>query len=301
MAEPNKTYSWKETFRLSARGYKMLHQMDKRILPLHALSHTVRALSPFLTVWLSAKVVGELAGARRPDVLWSLVALTVGVIALISLLKGALEAKQKSLWNTFFPRRDGMFCDKSLDMDYADLESIENRDLRSQIFQAEGWAGWGLNILLHCMTFIMVGVLGVLGAIALTFGLFTAKVPVGSLAWLNSPLVLLGVLLVLTLVTVMGPVCANKSKEYFARAAQESMFGNRLFTWLCCIGDDTTKAMDRRMYNQFEITEYYGQKDRTFSVSSPMARNSRGPAAPGPLQARPPPSPSPAASTCSSA
>ena len=48
------------------------------------------ALIPYVTVYLSARIINELAGARRPGVLWPLAVLAVASAAALTFVTGAL-------------------------------------------------------------------------------------------------------------------------------------------------------------------------------------------------------------------
>ncbi|MDO5401073.1 MAG: ABC transporter ATP-binding protein [Eubacteriales bacterium] len=279
MAKKEATISWKQVSRLSLRGYRVLRKLCPRLLSAVFLSTAAEALSPYLTIWLSARVVNELAGQRRSDVLWPLVALTVAAIALTTLLRGVLDRWVTAKQEQYAVRKIWMFSEKFLGMDFADVDKTETSDLYSQIQQGENWHSWGLDTLIWGANHMTWGVMGILGAVVLTVSLFATPVPASAGGWtvLNHPLFLLATLAVLLAVSMLGPACETRAEGYWTRAGEESMLGNRLFTFFGFLGDDASKAMDRRMYNQRDIADYYETKDTAFSANGPIARFARGP------------------------
>ena len=69
--------SWRETFAISWRAIRLWHQLAPKLVWAITISLAVEAISPYVTIWFSAQIIGELAGSRNPNRLWLLVLLTV--------------------------------------------------------------------------------------------------------------------------------------------------------------------------------------------------------------------------------
>ena len=120
----------------------------------------------------------------------------------------------------------------------------------------------------------MDAVCGILGAIILTVSLFTTPVPesAGTFVVLNHPVFLVGLIAVMIIVTVIGPVCNNIANAAYAELAEEARLGNRIFAAFGFMGSDHSKAMDVRMYKQHEIAKYYMEKENRFGIGSAFAK-----------------------------
>ncbi len=87
----------------------------------------------------------------------------------------------------------------------------------------------------------------------LSVGLFTAKVPAGPLTVLNSPLCVPAVLVLILAVAWLSPVCASSAGISSPDIEEEGRWGNRLWAFLMGVCRDDKKALDMRMYDQFEF------------------------------------------------
>lgn len=267
--------SLRETFAIHSRAIKDIHKIAPSCFISFILYAIVTALSPYATIWLSAQLINELASLRRPEILGKWVIWIVGITATIGLLKAVLEHWKNVHEELFYNQYHILYAEKFLSMDYADQDKQETRDLFTQILQSANWAGWGFTYLKMYIANGVQGFAGILGAIVLTVSLFTLKVPesAGTLAILNNPLFLVGIILLILGVTFLGPVLGNKANSIWGELAEDSRFGNRLFGHFGFIeSGDKEKDMDRRMYRQIELAEYYSTSVNMFGVGSRFAK-----------------------------
>ena len=195
MAE--KKNGWKDCWKYTVRCLRDVERcVPGRLTALLPVSLVV-ALTPYVTIWFSAQLVNELAGARRPEMLWRWTALTLGVSALLGLLKAGLMRWMNTLNSMHNPMKERLFLEKMLSMDFADADSQRVRQLRTKIRENEKWSGFGINEAVQSTFRLVQAVLGILGAAVLTVSLFTARVTQGGMLFLNNPLAALVLLLVM--------------------------------------------------------------------------------------------------------
>ena len=267
--------SVRETFAIHIRAMKDMRRIAPGCFVSFVLCAMVKALSPYATIWLSAQLINELASLRRPEILGKWALLIVTVTAAMGLLKAALERWKNVNDELFYEQYHILYAEKFLNMDYADCDKQETRDLFTQIQQSANWGGWGFTYLKMYISDGVEGITGILGAIALTISLFTLKVPesAGTLAILNNPLFIVGILLLILGVTFLGPVLGNKANSIWGELAEESRFGNRIFSHFAFIeSGNKEKDMDRRMYRQIELAEHYTKSVNMFGVGSHFAK-----------------------------
>ena len=223
------------------------------------LDALVRALTPYVTIWLSAQIINELASQRRPEVLWKWVIWSISVGTVLS-LAGMLLSRWKAATETLHnDRKDRMFNDKFLSMDYADVDDQRTRDLYAQIAQNENWMGWGINVAIVNLENFVNGIIGVFGAVALTVSLFTASVPNTAGTWtvLNSPLFLLALMGVMALVTWFSLYRDHIFNQKLAKMAEGATLGNRKYTYLFTFCSDAKRRLDIRTYGQERLVESF--------------------------------------------
>ena len=279
MKSSSEKITLKETLQIHLRALRDLRPYCPGVFEAVGLHAAVSALGPYATVYLSARIINELAGARRPEVLWPLVGVTLAVTAGLVLLTGALLHWKNAMTDQYREAKEKLFTDKMLSMDYADVDDARTHDLLSQIRQNELWAGWGFLMLLNAFSEMVQGAVGVLGAIALTVSLFTLPVPAsaGGLTILNNPLFIALLIAALVVVALMAPLCENKATQCIASISEDAKFANRIYHAFGYLSGEKESNLDIRMYNQQKIASFYLKKDNTFSVGGEFSRLSLGP------------------------
>ena len=240
------------------------------------LDALVRALTPYVTIWFSAQIINELASQRRPEVLWKWVIWSVAAAAVLG-LTGVVLSRWKAATETLHnSRKNRIFSDKFLSMDYADVDDQRTRDLYAQIAQNENWMGWGVNVAIVNLENFVNGVIGVFGAVALTVSLFTASVPDTAGTWtvLNSPLFLLGLAGVMALVTWFSLSRDHIFNFKLAKMAEGATLGNRRYIFLFSMASDAKRRLDIRTYGQERLVDSF-LSDTFFNPGGDYDRLSR--------------------------
>lgn len=280
MAKKSNKITLGETWKLHFRAYRDLRNFCPGVFASSVLYNAARAVSPYVTVWFSAQIINELAGLRRADILWLWVIITVICSALMTLLTGILEHWKTALYGKYTYRKAHLMINKTLSLDFADADSSEVCDLRSQISANENWSGYGIEALYQNFQNFTYGIFGVIGAISLTVTLFLKPVPTsaGKLTVLNHPGFAVGIASLLLIATCISAMCGNRSSLCWAKAAEACTFGNRLFGYFGYqVHTELRRHMDVRMYNQQDICESYFVKGNTFGADGVLAKTAKGP------------------------
>jgi len=261
----------RETLSIHFRAVKDAKRVAPGVFLSDILSSIAEAVSPYMTIWFSAQIINELAYARRGDILMKWALMTTMVTAVMGLIRVGLDRWKTVRESVYYRKYKILYTDKFLNMDYTDVDDQKVRDLFTQNQQNENWAGWGFNYLPMYVSWITQAIAGILSAITLSVSLFTQPVPetAGELTVLNHPLCMVGILAVLLGVTLIRPALIAKGNAGWAGLAEQSRFGNRLFSHFqfefCA---DMEKALDIRMYQQNKLASHYALTSNEFSVDS---------------------------------
>ena len=278
MAKKTDKITLRETWQIHWRAYKDIRHFCPGVFAITAIHSIAKAVSPYVTVFFSARIIDELAGLRRAEELARLVVIALASIGAMTLLTGLLLRFKEHMRMKYAYRKNHMFADKMLSMDFADVDNPQTHDLRSQIKQNENWSGWGINQLYHRWADFVEGCAGIVGAIVLTVSLFTKKVPEGNtLTFLNHPIFVALLLVLVAGATVLGPVFKNKSQYCWTACAEDARFGNRVFGAFGFISGDAHRAFDFRIYKQEDMAEHYMRTTDVFGVNGKMAQVAKGP------------------------
>ena len=273
---------YREALKRNFRAWKIWAKLRPAMFPACICSALANALSPYVTIWFSAQIIGELAGNRDPQTLLRLVLMTLASSALLTLLTGALNGWKNACadWMANFFLNSKYMNGKMLELDFADLDRQETYDLHSQIQQNSNWGGWGLNQIIGVFDRMLLAIFRVTGGIALTVSLFLSPVPAGSgkLTILNNPFFSLGIVAVMLLTVLLSTFFNDKAAWYFTSTSEESKFGNRLFGYSFRLASEENRRADLRLYRQDLATQAARELSmKTYSPSGFFGKLAKGP------------------------
>lgn len=268
----------REALQRQIKAMRQIHRLDPQLFPALALDKLLTAILPYVLIYLSAQILNELAGPRRPDTLRFWVLLSVGLIALLGLLQ-AFFHEWANVRNELAHLHYRMtYFHKQWTMDFADMDRPALHDLRTQIQQNENWGSFGFGIAVSLLPNLVESVVGILSALLLSMGLFFQRVPDHApLQWLNHPIFPLGLLGLMLLLSLLSARLYGWCERKVAQMAQHARFGNRVFSYFGFFGGDQRDA-DIRFYQQYSIARHFFEatSDQGFGLNGPFARFDRG-------------------------
>ena len=260
------------------RAIRELHRVTPQHFPVLTLYCLFGAITPYVTVFFSARVLTELATLRREEILWRWVLAGVLCTGFAAIAKAALYRRCNTLLNDLYGRKEMLFVHKIFRLDYSELDKQENHDLREQIKQNEQWSGWGLMHVPKIYSGAVTGLLGLLSGAALTVSLFTAPVPnsAGWLVVLNDPIFALVLAAGILIISILAGRLSARAMQCWGDFSEEATFGNRRFGHFGFLGRDKKRAIDIRMNDQQRLVRAYWSGGSVFGVHGVFAKAARG-------------------------
>lgn len=260
------------------RATRELHRVTPQHFPVLTLYCLFGAITPYVTVFFSARVLTELATLRRAEILWRWVLAGVLCTGFAAVAKAALHRRCNTLLNDLYGRKEMLFVHKIFRLDYSELDKQENHDLREQIKQNEQWSGWGLMHVPQLYSGAVTGLLGLLSGTALTVSLFTAPVPnsAGWLVVLNDPIFALVLAAGILIISILAGRLSARAMQCWGDFSEEATFGNRRFGHFGFLGRDKQRAIDIRMNDQQRLVRAYWSGGSVFGVHGVFAKAARG-------------------------
>ena len=260
------------------RAIRELHRVTPQHFPVLTLYCLFGAITPYVTVFFSARVLTELATLRRAEILWRWVLAGVLCTGFAAVAKAALHRRCNTLLNDLYGRKEMLFVHKIFRLDYSELDKQENHDLREQIKQNELWSGWGLMHVPQLYSGAVTGLLGLLSGAALTVSLFTAPVPNGAgwLVVLNDPIFALVLAAGILIISILAGRLSARAMQCWGDFSEEATFGNRRFAHFGFLGRDKQRAIDIRMNDQQRLVRAYWSGGSVFGVHGVFAKAARG-------------------------
>ena len=257
MRKKKDQFSWKQTWQINKRVFKMCTKAKPGFFAVRFATQILWAISPYVTLYCSARFLNELTAARRPEVLAWWVLLILGLTAALgvigSLLRRLEEAGDgmRSFWLNW------IYGQKALDMDFSKADDTRYSDRLVQILQTSNFSGHGIPNFTSLLPRLAGAFFKVAGGVALSVSLFV--LPVKPQAQ-NLPLLKAGLVLAvggILAVLVISPLLADKSIRAWNAAAEADRSGNRFFNFYGnLLYTEEKRALDVRMYRQ----DLYGQE-----------------------------------------
>ncbi len=260
------------------RGIKILHDRVPFLLLSTVFYTMVSSLFPYVGIWMSARIIDELAGDKRSNVIISLVIWTLVLTGVLTLTMWALHhlmmAKRAPLVSHVYR----VYAEKMLHMDYAVMEAPRTKELLATIIQNDQYTGYGLLRICYIVEDGMKACLGVIGGMALTVGLFAKKVPdeAGALAWLNHPVTTVSAIILLCSLSYCASKCIQRANSYWIKADKDMSVGNRIYDVFGFWTVRDSRQEEIRIYEQQKMCEYYNERNRNFMPGSTIAGYASG-------------------------
>jgi len=238
----------KERIKITVRGIGILRRYCPGLAGGKAVSAILAAIQPLLSVWISAKLINELAGKQRGNLIVAYVAAVVLCNFLLLLIKSMVdrvtEEKEAQMWNFF-----GMvFADKAMTMDYADLEDAkvlqQKQEASENLFMFGNGLGqlvWGMNSLVNAAASIVL-------SLSLTVTLFVSHT---GTKWMDSTLWIVGIGVCVLLGGMANSKATGKENAVFEKWCKETVWFNRAFVFYEHeLAKSPERAKDVRIYKQ---------------------------------------------------
>ena len=277
MSEKKQKLPLMESIKLNWRAFSFLFQQVPMVFISNIVQSVFTALTPYVGIYLSARLIDELSGDRNPKKLMFWTALVLGT-ALVFGVSNVLIAKWRDTKNLAWWYHELMcYTKKMLYMDFSDMDDSKTHSLYDQIIQNTRWYGWGLEKIRTLFRQTLDAIMNILGAVTLSVSLFTHMVPesAGGYTVMNHPLFTAAMLGIMLVSIVLAPLCYKKADAYTTEMSEERRLVNRQESFFCL--DDWQRAVDIRMYSQEKISDYYGQQSIEWAKNGKWNRLAKGP------------------------
>ena len=237
----------------------------------------LKAALPYATIWFSARLIDELAGARDPGRLRMWVILILGVGLAMGLAAGAFARWRAAEDETMeLLEQQQVLADKLSTLDFQILDDQHTSDVTSHIRQSDQISGKGLRSVTRTFGEALPGVFQIAGGLALSAGLFLSPVPdAADATWLtalNHPAAGVALFALLIADVALASLCYARAVACWARFDDMGRFGNRVYAFFGMLFRDRWRALDLRLYRQYErVSVPFWDANNPFSAHSRAA------------------------------
>ena len=244
--------SFKESVAWTWKAVKLLHSLAPGEMELDFAGDIVSIIKEYADIYIIARIIDELANARRPEtLLWLAVGYLINL--LISQVLHYLFFHTKQYKGNFRGEKKQRLFDRKLaELDYVDAERQEIRDAYFKIQQDQRWLGLGIDYAYYLFeSFIQIVTAFICGT-TLSVGFLFAKVAKGTPGewFLNSPLIILIVIIAIAFCNLLGNTLSLASYNIHKKTNDSSALYDRMDRHTEDIQKDEHRALDMRIYNQ---------------------------------------------------
>lgn len=262
----------KDQIKIIKIGIKEIYELQTWLIPITILHAIFRSIAPFVNIYITARIIDELVGAKDVDRLVFLVGITIGFNLLIHLLSTGLDHIKYTVRTIMAQRQDMRLNDKIIRMDYSHIEDPEVHKLRTKIMEADNMSGGGLYVMIYELERFLKGLVTVVTSIVLVRQLFTSNIGTdGYLSFINSRLFSIGFLIIMLLGTILNLRLRTTVEKKFFSYYQNVMDINRNFTYYSQHLISYNTGKDIRLYNQRrifnkEVSSVFTQSGKMFDT-----------------------------------
>lgn len=174
--------------------FKLIHRYNPSVLPVTLLQALVQALTPFLTLILSAQILDRLLAGRFTQAAYLTGAMLISLFA-AGVLQDFLKMQVQHYADALLQLSYALIYDRALELDYASISTHETQEALRMAKEAIRQRG-GLGHILDLLNQVAAHVITVLTAVGLVLHLCLQRPAGGTVALLASRPVSLGVALV---------------------------------------------------------------------------------------------------------
>lgn len=247
----------------NVRALKLLYSFSPKYFKYSIANSFFDTFLPYYNIYMSAEIVTELAGNRDPMKLLILVILTVVGAHILSVLNNVMHHKCNLYRVELNNNEAAYYNDKTLSLDYSDLEEPKVRQLRRKIIESAWIDNHGKGLLMSSSLNLVDNVFAIILSLILCLEMFIKIFSVDFSVF--SVLMSLGIAVLMISQTLYTKWSSKKSAVFSEEMSQFMINENRLS------GEYYTynKGKDIRIYNLKDFFKRIDEKKEAdqFSMS----------------------------------
>jgi ATP-binding cassette subfamily B protein len=153
-------------------GISEIYKLQPWVLPVTMFDALFESISPFINIYMSARIIDELVESRSIDKLIFLVAVTIGLNLIVHLISTGLNHLKTILEDMMDKSLKMRLNECIIDMDYKYVESAKVHSLLTKIEEARNMNGGGIERLELNIGRLTSGSVTVITSIILVINLF---------------------------------------------------------------------------------------------------------------------------------
>ncbi|WP_038100110.1 ABC transporter ATP-binding protein [Treponema pedis] len=262
------------------RAFRLLFKKEPKLFISIFIYNICAGVFPFIGIYFSAKILNELIYLKNnsfnnTENIRFLVLAAILCTALIMLIQSFGKRWLRYERTGKYYKCDNVYIEKLFDMDFKNIEAAEVQALYAKIKQNAIWGEWGMERIIYIFTGFSENIIKIISSVALTVSLFSFKVTVPSLQFLNNPIFIFILSVLLILFIIIPAKLYTLSEKFWTELAEDATEGNRVYSFFYRLFNEKERAMDIRIYNQLEEGEKIFRYSDIFKPTGKLAYHAK--------------------------
>lgn len=235
------------------RGCSIVRRLSPRMIELNLLRAFLRAIIPYISIYMMALILDELASGRNVNTLILYTIITVTGTLVISVISEYISKKIDIKERMFEPTFQKLLNDTKMSMSYMYLEDNKTNELREKILGNMFAAGGGINSIIKNITAIFENVISLIIAIIMSYEAIIATsagigktIGIANSSWFSAFIILILILCIVMIIRNSKIVNKKVFELYKDGADTNALSGYYNDVYL----DDDQAGKDVRIFDQ---------------------------------------------------
>lgn len=239
----------KEHLKIEKRLIGVWYSLSHRYFYAVIIGSIVNAITPFVPIYFSAKLIDGLAMGADVKLLALYAALTVGITAILGIIKAWTDRQQELGEEEAFNTNEWMHAEKAMNLAYS---SIEDRDvaLLQERVKTETNTGYNIFYLVGTTERFVRSAVRIISSISMTATFFS----IGTISVATKVVFILGVIFTVLLRILINAKSSKLLMTFYSECVKYNVILDKFLGYI----ENYTSGMDIRLYGMEELLSKYG-------------------------------------------
>ncbi|MGI6633210.1 MAG: ABC transporter ATP-binding protein [Bacillota bacterium] len=229
------------------RAFGIVRERYPGYLLLSGLGSSIRAIQPLSVLYLSARILNELAGQRDVRTIALYVSISVTLTFLLSVCRSAIERRLSVIRSTFLQKMYFFHSEKYMRLDFGHVDKSRTNEMLADIEAKINGNGLGIPEIYYRFPGLVQRLVGLLASCVLLTGLFNTAARYTE-SFVTSPAATVALIALVLLTMVLAFRLRQKEQVVLKEAFEKNPKANTVFSYYYKYVIEAAK--DIRLYGQ---------------------------------------------------
>lgn len=237
-------------------AFREIHRLEKRLIPISVIVAVVMAVSPFVNIWFSSKIIDLLEAGADMNQLALYIGLAVGINAVLFFLNYFLGDMYFMYRSLMYNKELQSIASKLFRIEYQRLEDGDFKELIHKHSEAQDRVFSSFVQFSWMMRDFLCGGITLIISVIMVAPLFKIGFTKTGDTYFEKPVFLLTIFGAIAVMAVIILVVATRMNKAYFKAADEYSRLDRLFYYFINMFSDYNTGKEIRIYKEQDLIEH---------------------------------------------